>query len=358
MKRRLLQGYSETLIRKLEQKTMQLEEANRALQEDILARAKAETALREMADRQIAILNALPAHIALVDADGVIVSVNEAWRRFATANVLQGPEYCIGQNYLSVCEQATGDCAEEAKEASAGIRRVLQGIAKEFVIEYPCHSPNEPRWFRLMVTPLREGEQAGAVVMHVNITERKLSEDAVAESEQRLSFAMAAADIGDWSLDLRTNVTHRALRHDQCFGYGDLLPAWGYDTFLAHVDPADRDRIDACFKKAMKGAAEYDDEFRVTWPDGSLHWLWTRGRFYFDEAGQPYRVAGIVTDITARKHSEKALERALERLTEAQRIGQIGDWEWDIATQAISWSPQVFEILGRDPALETAPRLQ
>ena len=344
-----LKVYNETLIRKLEEKTHQLAAANRALERDAVEREHAERAQRQMADTQTSILNALPAHIALVDSEGVIVSVNEAWRRFATANVLQGTAFCVGQNYLTVCERATGDCSEEAREAAAGIRRVLAGDGKEFSLEYPCHSPSEPRWFRLMVAPLFDDARAGAVIMHVNVTARRLSESALREKQQRLTFALDAAGMGDWSLDLRTNVASRSLRHDQCFGYRELLPRWGYDTFLAHVDPADRDHVDTCFQNAMAGKGEYDDEFLTTWPDGSAHWLWTRGRFYFDDAGKPTRVAGIVADVTGRKESEKQLVRTLERLTEAQRIGKNGDWEWDLATQAISWSPEVFAIVGRDP---------
>lgn len=169
----LFKSYSETLIRKLEKKTLQLEEVNLILEQELAERRKAEAIQRQMAETQISILNALPAHIALVDAEGTIVSVNEAWRRFARANVLEGENFCVGRNYLEVCEQARGVCSEEAAETAVGLRRVLRGEANEFSIEYPCHSTTEKRWFRLMVTPLDEKERAGAVVMHVNVTERK-----------------------------------------------------------------------------------------------------------------------------------------------------------------------------------------
>ncbi|HVE56138.1 MAG TPA: PAS domain S-box protein [Pyrinomonadaceae bacterium] len=146
-----------------------------------------------------------------------------------------------------------------------------------------------------------------------DITERRLSERLQRESEERLSFALGAAEIGDWDMDLRTNVARRSLRHDQCFGYSEVVPEWGYDTFLAHNHPDDRDRVDAAFQQAMSGQGEYDVELRTVWRDGSLHWLWTKGRFYFDDSGKPYRVAGIVIDITARKLTEEALEKAAKR---------------------------------------------
>ena len=86
----------------------------------------AQEQLRESeANKQTAILNALPTHIALLDAQGVIVSVNEAWRRFAAGNALQGPDYGIGLNYVETCEQVRGAEAAEAGQVAAGIRAVM-----------------------------------------------------------------------------------------------------------------------------------------------------------------------------------------------------------------------------------------
>lgn len=133
-------------------------------------------------------------------------------------------------------------------------------------------------------------------------------------SEQRLDFALAAADIGDWDMDLRTNVARRSFKHDQCFGYSEPVPVWGYDTFLAHVLDADRARVDQCYQRAMAGEGAYDVEFRVLWPNQTLHWLWSKGRFYFDDKGKPYRVAGIQVDITERKQVEFALQASNAQL--------------------------------------------
>lgn len=140
-----------------------------------------------------------------------------------------------------------------------------------------------------------------------DITVGKLAERLKRESEERLEFALQAAEIGDWDMDLRTNITRRSLLHDRCFGYTHAVPEWGYDTFLAHILEEDRSRVDECYRRAMGGGGAYNVEYRVVWPDQSVHGLWSKGRFYFDETGQPYRVAGIVLDITARKMAEMAL---------------------------------------------------
>ncbi|MDD5333235.1 MAG: EAL domain-containing protein [Rhodoferax sp.] len=124
------------------------------------------------AAKQAAILNALPASIALLDAQGSIVSVNQAWRNFASANALQGPDYGVGLNYLAICDNAQGAEAAQAQQVGAGIRAVLAGASDSFSLEYPCHSSSSQRWFLLLATPLAGDSPHGAVVMHLDITER------------------------------------------------------------------------------------------------------------------------------------------------------------------------------------------
>ena len=169
------------------------------------------------------------------------------------------------------------------------------------------------------------GGQPSSVMTVRNLSALQLTERLAAESEERLGFALAAADIGDWDMDLRTNVARRSLRHDQCFGYAQAVPEWGYETFLSHVHTNDRERVAACYRGAMAMAPEgdYDVEFRVLWPDGSLHWLWSKGRFYFDETGAPYRVAGIQVDITPRRQIEEQLRCSEQAL--AVTLQSIGD---------------------------------
>ncbi len=131
------------------------------------------------------------------------------------------------------------------------------------------------------------------------------------ESEDRLRFALEATGIGDWNMDLRSNQTTRSLLHDRCFGYTEPVAEWGYETFLAHVHPLDRARVDSSYQAAMAAGTVYDVEFRVVWPDGSLHWLWSRGQFFRDEHGTLYRATGIQVDITARGEVDQRREAEL-----------------------------------------------
>ncbi len=135
--------------------------------------------LDALLENRRALINALPANIALLDSDGEIVEVNDQWRDFAEENGYAGPEGGIGVNYITLCEQATGEYAEEAPEVAQGLRDMLAGRRDRFSLEYPCHSPDTQRWFRLMANHVNARgnmAMAGLVVMHVDVTERKLAE--------------------------------------------------------------------------------------------------------------------------------------------------------------------------------------
>jgi diguanylate cyclase (GGDEF)-like protein len=169
-----------TLIEVLHQTVDRLEELTSGEVDSVLDRGgrtfllqRAQDRLRfDEAAKQAAILNGLPAHIALLDTHGVIVAVNEAWKRFDGGHVCQRPGYEIGHNYVETC--AGIEASPEAQHIAAGIRSVLSGVHARFSIEYPCHSATAQRWFLLTVTPLASDRPNGAIVMHSDITQEML----------------------------------------------------------------------------------------------------------------------------------------------------------------------------------------
>jgi two-component system CheB/CheR fusion protein len=134
------------------------------------------TSMRDVVRLQ-AILDSLPEHLAVVDAQGTITMVNEAWRRFARAN--GDPDLSrtgVGSNYLDCCKDEGAADGLFAHRAAAGLRRILQGQLTEFSIEYPCHSATERRWFLMHAAPVRATE-GGAVITHANITDWVLNRE-------------------------------------------------------------------------------------------------------------------------------------------------------------------------------------
>ncbi len=126
-----------------------------------------------------AILDALPDHAAILDAQGTILAVNAAWRDFARQNGDPNTAHTdVGTNYFEVCRRASAPESVEAISTLEGMRAVLEGALPSFQLEYPCHAPDQERWFLLHVTPIRtaaESAPAGLLVRHIDITERVLN---------------------------------------------------------------------------------------------------------------------------------------------------------------------------------------
>jgi DNA-binding CsgD family transcriptional regulator len=133
-----------------------------------------------------AVLNSLSAHIAILDAEGLILETNDAWRRFANASNPGDETDSIGDNYLAVCEQATGKDADDAHQVAAGIRRVIAGTVREFVYDYPCHSPQGQHWYYMRAIRMIGDDPLRVVVSHEDITSLKLTEAALRRSRQEV----------------------------------------------------------------------------------------------------------------------------------------------------------------------------
>lgn len=143
-------------------------------------------ALKVATEMQASILDALPANIALLNKEGVIVEVNQAWKAFGIKNGLCSPEYSVNDNYIQIAVTATGVDKREGELMADGIKKVINGELTEFQLEYACHSPTEQLWFRAEVAPLLKEHGKGAVVMHLNISARKKAEFALQELNDRL----------------------------------------------------------------------------------------------------------------------------------------------------------------------------
>lgn len=136
-------------------------------------------------------LEALPSEIALLDSDGTILFTNQAWRDFGSQNGLIGEESAsLGKNYLAITETAD---EEHAQHAFDGLRALLAGERSRFTLEYPCHSPDERRWFRMSAKLLEYGDDRYIVMEHLDITGRKLADRQFREKSERLEALHGAA---------------------------------------------------------------------------------------------------------------------------------------------------------------------
>jgi len=155
---------------------------------DVTERKQAEDALRETKNFVRSTLDGLSAHIALLDAEGTILLVNKAWREFARLNGIPPENVSEGANYLAACDNAAGDDGVEAMSFAEGIRLVLAGEKDFFILEYPCHSKHQQRWFAGRVTPFAGEGPRRVVVAHEDISERKQTEMALEHTNRQLEI--------------------------------------------------------------------------------------------------------------------------------------------------------------------------
>ena len=132
------------------------------------------------------IIDSMSAHVAILDEQGVILETNRSWQNFAQTNGMKEPYHSIGINYLKICEASPSRDGDESPDVAEGIRRVLRGDLTEFLTHYPCHSPNEKRWFAVRVVRFRESKKSYIIVTHENITPIILTQKALEEKEVEL----------------------------------------------------------------------------------------------------------------------------------------------------------------------------
>ena len=137
------------------------------------------------------IMDSVSAHIAVIDRNGVILETNLAWKQFAKSNQVAVRPDMVGVNYLEVCAFGMNDPDEGDIDVSAGIRQVINGEIDEFVIDYPCHSPDEQRWFYMRAIRALGPGPLRVIISHENITPLKLAQKRLKEREAELNRSAA-----------------------------------------------------------------------------------------------------------------------------------------------------------------------
>lgn len=189
-------------------------------------------------------LDSLAAHVAIVDARGTILAVNQAWRRFAGENGLNDPAAGVGSNYLDICDRASGPGSEEATTVSRAMRALIQGERASALVDYPCHGPGVKRWVRLSLSRFRIEDDVRVVVSHQDVTElverdrRQAAEHAVtrllleAESLEKAvqDILMTICRTLDWNIGAlwRPDPSGDALRFAEIWADDPLR----YDAFI------------------------------------------------------------------------------------------------------------------------------
>ncbi|MFA7403570.1 MAG: PAS domain-containing protein [Pelobacteraceae bacterium] len=271
-----------------------------------------------------ATMDALSAHIVILDEAGMIVFANRAWKDF----VKDAGE---GGNYLEICEAACGQDSERAAATVAGVRAVISGLRDDYQLQYSWHGLGEKRWFNLKVTRVPGIGRTHVAVAHENITELKLAEELLGRRERELKSILdnMPAMIGYWDHDLRC-----------VFGNSDYHRWFGIDPetmrgkHIREVIGDERYRLNLPYiEGALRGETQFFERAIPT-PDGS-DIRYSQASYIPDiQDGEVMGFFVLVTDVSRIKIAEQALREREQFLK-----------------LVIETEPECVKLLDRDGAL-------
>ncbi len=262
-----------------------------------------------------ATMDSLQAHVCVVAEDGTLLAVNQAWLDFAAANPPSNGNIGVGADYLAVCDAATGADAEIAHAFATGIRAVMAGTLDRFEIEYPCHSPQQHRWFVGKVTRLIGGGTRRVVVAHENITARKEAEEAVRQSEEKYRVLVETTNTGFLILNHEGKVIDANEEYVRLTGHselGDIVGKSVVDWTADHDQQRNAEAVAQCVKVGFVRNVVID------YVDGSGRFTPIEVNAAIIGEGESARIVSLCRDITERKQMETAVQaknKELEQFT-------------------------------------------
>jgi PAS domain S-box-containing protein len=225
------------------------------------------------------------------------------------------------------------------RELCAGHRDSLR-LEKYFVLKN-----GSAIWANVIFTLLRDdaGQPRYVIAIHEDITERKLALERLQEYQELLDLAQKSARAMAFDWYIQQEINYWSAEQEALYGLAPGTFDGTFQSWKEMIYAADWPSVVDSIKHAHQ-TGEVAAEFRTVWPDGSLHWLSTIGRMFFDEKGEPLRMVGFTSDVTRRKLIEEELRRSEAFLAQAQQVSRTGSFSWRVAIDEITWSEQLYRI--------------
>jgi PAS domain S-box-containing protein len=273
---------------------------------DVTERNLAENEIKQQASLIKSLLDSIPDIIFFKDKEGVYLGCNPPF-----AELVGKPrEDIIGKTDYDLFDKEIADFFRGYDNRMLELGKPSQN---EEQITYP---DGRKKQIDTLKTPYwgPDGNLIGVLGISRDITERKAAEEALHQLSNRLSLAVKAGGVGIWDWDL---VNNTLTWDDQMFAlYGITREQFSgaYDAWQAGLYPDDRARGDAEIQQALSGEKEFDTEFRVLWPDGTIRNIRALAVVHRDAKGKPLRLIGTNWDITGQKMAEEAFRKSEEQI--------------------------------------------
>ena len=270
------------------------------IETEIAGRKQTESALTGSESFLNNIFNSIHDPFCIFDRNYRIVRANDAYaelKRMKLAGLAGRCCYDVLYGRTSHCD----NCIVQKTFLSG------DSCAKEKLVIAP---DGHRMWLEIYTYPIvaPDGRLSHVVEYTRDITERKKTEEALRESEDRYALAARGANDGLWDWDLRTNTIYYSPRWKSMLGFGDQDISNAPEEWLSRVHPDDRVALEAMIASHVIGDNQhFEGEFRIRHKNGTYGWVLNRGMAVRGKSGQAYRMAGSQTDITARKRAEAQL---------------------------------------------------
>jgi PAS domain S-box-containing protein len=201
-------------------------------------------------------------------------------------------------------------------------------------------------YFNFVYQPIAEpdGRVSGVMVVAMEVTQQVTARIKMEDAEERLRLATEATGLGTWDLDLQSGNIIHSPRLAEIFGRNNRT-VLRYAELNNIVHPADLDIVNKAFDEALTSGV-YFYEARVIWPDGTIHWVRTTGKVFYDDNQVPLRMLGTIKDITEQKHMLDELLKSEESLRLATEAAELGTFDMDVVNHSLVWDHRCRELFG------------
>ncbi|WP_413470367.1 ATP-binding protein [[Phormidium] sp. LEGE 05292] len=267
-------------------------------------RKQAENLLRESEGLWRTFVDITPAAVAMFDRQMCYLVANQAWyKQYGLEN-----REIIGRSHYEIFP----DIPQHWKDIHA---HCLTGVTQKNDADFWVREDGKGEWIRWEIRPWidRHGEIGGLLMYTEVITKYKQTEAELKEISESLSFALKSGKMGCWEWDIIHNTLAWDDRMYELYGVTkESDTRLAYDIWATGLHPDDREATEIIIRQAVSGEAEYNPEFRVVHPDGSIHFIKASGLVQRDAQGNARKMIGLNFDISERKRQEQALRLIVE----------------------------------------------
>ena len=322
---------------------------------DIHVRTEAEKALGESEARYRALVEASSQLVWTADANGIS---GRCWEWWSEVTGVPAPALAGGR--------WIGTVHPDDREALRAVWRRSREPRGPFEVEFRLLARcGRYRHYSARGVPLFAGAESNGhpspsssfswIGTLNDVTDRRRAEDALRLANERFTVAEAAANGYVYDRNPASNSVERSPGFRAVLGYDDSESAGSHDWWRTLIHPDEVHRVKGMLNQVSLGQRTderdgYSLEYRIRHKDGRYLWVWDRGRLLRDETGRVTRVIGSVVDISGRKQIENSLRENESRLKLAIAAMNGGAWEWDLITNEVRWSDEMYELFDRRPS--------